>query len=144
MNVDEEINSLLDKCEAAQTKIKWLIKHRSKLVDLPAFGASGIDQLDFDNLSHKQVIGVIRAMGGKWKKTPSPNASNRINYETEIDGIAVRCWQGEPPPSCKLIEVEEHVPEQVIPAHTVKRMKMSCHPELPAVIATAQAKAVAL
>ena len=108
-----------------QKRIEWLVEHQKELEKLPD-GGFYTGGLDFDHLPHKEIVKVIRALGGKWTKE-SVN-ENKITYATEIDGLQVRCWSGEPPPSCKLVEVEEHVPEKVIPAHTVKKTKLVCSP----------------
>ncbi len=142
MNVEKHLQRLCEQIVDCRNRARWLIEHSVKLGDIPEISPSGGSNIDFDNLPHKEVIKVVRAFGGKWKKIPSPSKVGRIDYEATIDGVAIRCWQGEPPPSCKLIEVEEHIPEQVIPAHTVKKLKMSCHPSLEAQITTAQEKAV--
>ncbi len=139
MNVDNEIKQLMDECAVRQERIKWLMKHRDKLADAPKISWYG-NQVDFDHLTHKEVVKVVRKFGGKWNKTATAVAG-KINYQTEIEGTIVRCYEAEAPPSCKLIEVEEHVPEKIIPAHTVKKLVMKCHPDVGAVIATAAAKA---
>lgn len=125
MNVSSEIKALHGQIRDLQKRVEWLIEHQTSLEKLPdgAFYSGG---LDFDRLPHKDIVQVIRTLGGKWKKEPVNE--NKITYATEIDGLQVRCWSGEPPPSCKLVEVEEHVPEKVIPAHTVKKTKLVCNP----------------
>ncbi len=84
-------------------------------------------------MPHKEIVQAVRAIGGKWQKSlnTSYGESPKIDYVTELDGVQVRCWAGEPPPSCRIVEVEEHVPAQVIPAKVVKVRKMVCTPELP-------------
>lgn len=141
MDIKAEIERLREECAERRAKMKWLIAQQDKLKDLPPCTWAG-EVLDFDNLKHAEVIKVVRALGGKWAKTPNSHTAGAIDYNGELAGKRVRCWAGEAPPSCRLIEVEEHVPEKVIPAHTVKKMVMKCHPEIGAVIATAAAKAV--
>jgi hypothetical protein len=80
-------------------------------------------QIDFDRLTHEQVISVIKALGGKWDKTPD-DVGDRINYQTTINGITIRMWQGEPPPNCKIVEYCEEVPAQ--PARMVTKRKLQC------------------
>lgn len=127
MNVEAEIRRLRDECADRRKKIKWLVEHQKQLANTGVeVGSCVSDRVDFDNLPHKKVIAVIRALGGKWSKEPA--GDNRINYEAEIGGMKVRCWQGEPPPSCRIVEVEETVPEVVIPAHVKKVRKMICRP----------------
>lgn len=125
MNVTQEIKKLHEQIAQAQKNVEWLLEHQKVLETLPEgeFYSGG---LDFDRLPHAETVKVIRALRGKWKKEPVNE--NKITYETTVDGLQVRCWSGEPPPSCKLVEVEEHIPEKVIPAHTVKKTKLVCSP----------------
>lgn len=125
MNVKETIGGLHRQIQDLQKRVEWLLAHQKELESLPdgAFYSGG---LDFDRLPHKDTVKVIRALRGKWAKEPANE--NKITYTTTIDGMQVRCWSGDPPPSCKLVEVEEHVPEKVIPAHTVKKTKLVCSP----------------
>lgn len=78
--------------------------------------------LDFDRLSHDEVIAVIGAMGGKWNKTPGEDAA--IHYETEKNGITIRMWNGQPPPNCKIVEVLETIP--AVPERVVTKRKLVC------------------
>lgn len=136
MNVTAEIERIGEEIKTRVERIKWLKKHRTKLEPLPnASRSSPSGGMDFDNLSHADVVKVIKALGGKWKKLPAHN--NTIDYETEVNGTRIRCYQGQPPPSCKIIEVEEFVPEQIIPASIRKVKKMVCAPEVGAIIASA-------
>lgn len=137
--ISEQMERLRQEIRDRVDRLTWLKRNQSKLVDLPPVSTScptGI--VDFDNLEHKDVVKVIRAFGGKWKKTPA--SDNTINYEGEFAGVKIRCYAGQPPPSCKIIEVEEHVPEQIIPASVRKVRKMVCLPEVGAVIALAAQK----
>lgn len=129
MNVDLEIKNLIEANKRNHEKIRWLRKHRAQLEPVPLQGQMyGDHNVDFNLLPHADVIKVIRAVGGKWKKTLNTSADKkpRIDYETEVDGYRIRCWAGEPPPTCRLVEVEEEIPEQVIPAHKIKKVKMVC------------------
>lgn len=141
MNTDDQIKELLKKMRSIAQRIRWLRAHKTQLTDLPPVSGSSPDgAIDFDNLPHKEIVKVIRHFGGKWKKTPASGVVGKIDYETEIDGVRIRCWSGEPPPSCKIVEVEELVPEQIIPASVRKVRKMVCQPSLAATIAQAQDK----
>lgn len=138
MKVDTEIETIQKHIKDLRNRIKWLRSRRKILETLPAAGVFS-NQVDFDCLPHKEVIKVIRALGGKWKKEPNSADKTRIDYIQEIDGVTVRCWKGEPPPSCRLVEVEEQVPELVIPAHTKKVLKMICTGEEPVAVAISRA-----
>jgi len=125
MNVEEKIEILKAQIRKAGKQIRWFRKYGEQFKSLPDgtyYGAA----VDFDGLSHDQVIKVIRALGGKWKKSLNLSSEGRVDYQTEIDGQVVRCWRGQPPPSCKIVEVEELVPAVNIPARIVKVKKMIC------------------
>lgn len=137
MNIDEEIKEIVSQIRTLGQRIRWLRRNRARLEKVAKQGNLFGGRLDFDRLSHKEVIQTIKAIGGKWKKTPG-HEPGKIDYTTEIEGVEVKCWAGEPPPSCRIIEVEELIPEVTIPAHTKKVRKMVCAPELPAQIAIAR------
>lgn len=144
MNIDTEIQSLKGQIKTIRERIKFLTSRKKILKKLPEGSFCG-HSLDFDGMNHAQVIQVIKHLGGKWRKSETlssnPEHKGRIDYVAQIDGVQVRCWAGEPPPSCRLIEVEEHVPEQVIPAHTRKIKKMICSgKDEPLVVALARAQ----
>jgi hypothetical protein len=140
MNVTEVIAELRTQVKELIARIEWLETNKAKLETINATRVTGYSNLmDFDHLPHAEVIKVIRAFGGKWTKTPADN--NTIHYETTLpDGKRIRCFQGQPPPSCRIIEVEEHVPAVTLPATTRKVKKMICSPEMGAVMAHAAAK----
>lgn len=128
MKIDQPLARLTSQIQNLQRMYDWLRAHAEQLEQLPEaylFGLS--DSFDFDNLTHDEVIKVIQTLGGKWDKKQSASNSARIDYTATIDGILVRCYQGEPPPSCKLVEVEEDVPEvPAQPATKRKVLKLVC------------------
>jgi hypothetical protein len=71
--------------------------------------------LDFDRLTREQSLRVISTLAaGRWKKSVNDSLPETIDYETQIDGLRVRLWSAGPPDSCRVIEVEEIVPETKI------------------------------
>ena len=143
MNVQEQVEALLDEIRERTKKIRWLRRNQAKLEKAPGGRFCG-EYLDFDYLPHKRTIEVVRTIGGKWKKTVASNGdNNKIDYATELEGVKVRVYAGDPPPSCRIVEVEELVPELVVPAHVKKVRKMVCNPELSALIATARKEPLA-
>jgi hypothetical protein len=134
--VDAQIQALREQVRDITKRIDWLVQQRELMLKLPKGNFCG-SLLDFDNLPREDVVKVIRAMGGKWDK--EPGSGNTITYvrKEPFKDVRVRIWQGQPPPSCKIVEVDEHVPEVVIAAHTRKVRKMVCHPEPGAYIAQA-------
>lgn len=114
MNVQDEIDRLKEQIANKNSHIKWLEKHRAKLESLPPASINDfIGWLDFDNLSHELVMEVVKGFGGKWEKCVSFGSQDRIDYSTWFDGFRVRCYAGQPPPACKIVEVEELVPASV-------------------------------
>lgn len=143
MNIESQIGILKYQMEGLRKRIAFLRKKSKVLKALPEGTFCGAS-LDFDKLSHPEVIKVVRTLGGKWRKSETicsdSSLKGRIDYQTEIDGVAVRCWAGEPPPTCRIVEVEETVPEQVIPAHTRKVRKLICTgKDEPLIVALARA-----
>src|SRR5207244_1382037 len=80
-------------------------------------------QIDFDKLSHPEIVRVIQTFPGTWSKTPSGEASGiRIDYHSQFDGMKLRCWAGEAPPNCKIIEETVEVPAQPATTRTVRKL----------------------
>lgn len=137
MNVDNEVKRIGGEIRQRVEFIRWLRRNRQKLEAVPEGATFWNGRLDLNTPKHEETVKLIRAVGGKFKKEPGCNPHS-IDYTGELDGIPVKAWCGEPPPSCRIVEVEELVPETLIPAHIVKRKKMVCSPELPAQIAIAR------
>lgn len=126
------IKEKISEIEQLRIFIEWIGLHAEKLDRLPHF-TLWENQIDFDCLPHDQVIAVIKEFGGKWEKFVH---GDKINYRATISGMKVRCWRGEPPPNCKVVEVEEFVPEipevpavPAIPAGVRKVRKLVCSGE---------------
>jgi len=119
-----EILERLDRQKKQIEKIEaFVLAHREQLnalnLDMVSYGS----QIDFDTLSHPEIIRVIQAFPGTWVKKPSNESSGtRIDYETEFDGMKLRCWAGEPPPSCKIVEETVEVPAQPASTRTVRKL----------------------
>lgn len=128
MNTYEKLKNQLNREQMElDSKFKFLNELEDKLTKLELEAMLYSVGIDFDRLTHEQVIKVMVAFqGGKWTKTPNYNGQS-IDYELPLlDGNRIRCWAGEPPPSCKIIEVEELVPEHVFPATTRTVRKLQC------------------
>ena len=124
MNVEIEIKRLQAQIAAASKRIKWIKKRQKLLEQLPEGSFCG-STLDFDKLPHKDTIQVIKQLGGKWKKSPNNvvDGGHKIDYVAEVDEVRVRVWAGEPPPSCRIVEVEEIIPAHTIPEQHVPEQK---------------------
>lgn len=115
---DQAIKDAHVKIEELLKFINWLQKHKALLDLLPFQPVFVSNHCDFDCLPHDGVLQVIKAFNaGKWLKTPNGEAT--VDYETEIDGMIVRCWHGEPPPSCKIVEEQVLVPARL---ETVRKL----------------------
>jgi len=126
--IDHEIKKLCRQIRTMANTVRWLRSRKRVLENLEANSESlqvyGESNVDFNHLTHAEVIKVVRAFGGKWKKTPVGNGL--VDYETNIDGVRVRCYGGKPPPNCRIVEVEEVIPARVIPEQRIKVKKMIC------------------
>lgn len=132
-----EINGILEK---AKKKLQNL-QNRIAFIELyrAAFEEAGVTPhifdgycqdetyIDFNFLTHAETVAVIRAVGGKFKKDYK---EGKIDYTTKIDDFTVRIYNGQPPPSCKLVEYEVEVPAKIIPARTEKKFKLECQTPL--------------
>lgn len=146
MKVQDTIKELREQITELETRIKWLENHEKVLENLPEGSYCG-GTLDFDALPHEKVIQVIRKLGGKWSKSKNDVAPGEIgqgiDYVTTIDGMRVRCWAGQPPPSCRWVEIEEVIPAQVIPAKVIPEQrrvvkKLICTGDDPLLVSMAQ------
>ena len=144
MNVENEIKAAMDGVDARLKLVRWLVAHWQQLQAMPEGSFSGTStQVDFDNLSHGDAIKVIRAFGGKWGKKKNYSDQTAVDYERteKVDGVTIRCWKSCPPPSCKIVEVDEVIPEHVVAAKTIKKRVMVCPGAEPVVLAVANAQA---
>lgn len=125
MNTKEKLkNRLIEQIEALQTNLAAL-EEVEGLEELELEASFYGNQIDFDNISHENVVKVMRALkAGKWHKAPAENAA--VHYTSTVSGVSIRCWNGVPPPNCKIVEYLEDVPEQIIPAKTVTKRKLVC------------------
>ena len=81
--------------------------------------------IDFDNLKHDQIVTALKLWPGKWNKEYTDTA--RITYTLKGDDFMVRCWNGEPPPNCKLVKEIITIPSRYVPEHTEERLKLVCN-----------------
>lgn len=104
----------------------WLILNRDRVNKLDPcpeiFESANGWFLDLNYLSHEEVMNVIQIFPGKWDKELNGERINYINREAKV-----RCYAGQPPPSCRLVEVEVEIPPQ--PARKEKRFKLVCKEE---------------
>lgn len=124
MNIKQSIIALINK--EIQQRQELLAKVEAaeigdcELEGEPTVYSSG--QIDFDRLSHPEVIKVIQAIPGKWDKEPSSEGT-RINYSTKRGDLTFRCWAGEPPPNCKIVELLVTIPAQPETVRTVRKLQ---------------------
>lgn len=124
--IDDHIESLNKSLNQAYYVRTFVLEHLATFDSLPESNLCG-DYIDFDNLPHEQVMEVIRSFPGRWKKVPR---EGKIDYSitlrnasrtTGLYEIKIRCYSGEPPPNCKVVYEDVHVP-----ASTVRRAKLVC------------------
>lgn len=118
------LNTLNYELNQIQDKINWVILNKEKLdtLDSDEFAISIVGMgIDFDNLSHEKVIKLVQLFPGKWDKEP---CGHRVHYTLQQGNFRLRCYAGEPPPNCKIVEVEEVIPAQ--PERIEKRRRLVC------------------
>lgn len=111
--IEQEIQTLKDKI----TKIQQ-VEFGDLEIEAQHFG----EYIDFNELPHEKVIEVIKNIGGKWNKEPATDGT--VHYSTEKNGYKIRCYKGQPPPNCKVVEVLETIPAQ--PERVVTVRKLVC------------------
>lgn len=109
-----------------QVYIAFLEEHKDKIARVGTVPNFWQDNCDFDALERPQLLIALKEFPGKWNKHPN-YLDDGINYclEGKVSDLNVRCYNGEPPPSCKIEETVEYkiVPERV--ERVVKR-KIVC------------------
>lgn len=125
--IDNEIQKAQTWLQKLSDLRYWIECRAEAFKDLPEYSIYDFG-IDFDNLPHSDVMKVVKAFPGKWEKKLSPlSGVPRIDYEITDEGFKIRCWKGEPPPSCKLVKKTVQVPEQIIPAHEQETVELVCH-----------------
>ena len=89
--------------------LRFIEDHRETLVKLnlrPSIFTSydGVSYVDFDRLERPDVLRVIKAFPGKWSKSPGWDGGLNYTNDKPVDGCKVRCYNGEPPAGCKIVE----------------------------------------
>jgi len=122
-----EILERLDRDAKNLQRVKeFIVRNKEKLDALGFDIGNYFGGIDFDMLTHSEIVRVIQAFPGTWEKRPSAaaTADPRIDYSTTYDGLKLRCWAGQPPPNCKIVEETVEVPAQ--PATKKTGRKLVC------------------
>lgn len=126
-NIDNTILELNKSLNWSYYARAFVLEHLATFDQLPDATCFGT-YIDFNSLPHDQVMEVVKAFPGRWKKEPDGNG--KIHYSitlrnsskvTELIEIVIRCYSGEPPPNCKVI-----YEDVLVPARTERRAKMIC------------------
>lgn len=105
------VRSLRLRIQNLQLKLEWLIKHQAVLEPMGLTTIMPLDStMDIDNPTREQVVAIIQALPGEWKKELNGSNPTKIDYSARIGGQTVRLWCSPPPPSCKIVEREMIVP----------------------------------
>lgn len=122
-SIDEQVRCLSKQAQQLTEAREWVEQNSHRFENLPnamIWGYSPVT-IDFDRLSHSQVMQVVMAFGRPWQRNAN---SDRIDYIHPVnDKLRIRCWAGEPPPNCRI----EYTTE-IIPARSVRRAKIVCQP----------------
>lgn len=136
--IERLIEKLHDEIRDRERRIGFLQSMADKFegVELATEPSFSCGSLDFDFLPHKDIVKVVRAIGGKWNKRPAAAAahdsskSGRVDYLRTIGEFEVRCWAGDPPPNCKVVEEVVVIPQQIIPEQRKVVKKLVCKPAI--------------
>lgn len=110
--INETIATMERELKERKTTLAWVKKHRHLFDELGITGQFWGASVDFNCLPHNQVVKVMRTFkAGKWDKRPSAQDA-RVDYTATFDGKTIRCYAGEPPPSCHIVEELVMVPSR--------------------------------
>jgi len=128
MNTQEAIARIDRQIELLNVQRAVLVALAAKLQELNEEIHISIcgDHIDFDNPTRAQAVKLMTHLAvGKWHKEEGPS-QDTINYihDGAGSGVKLRLYAAEPPPSCRIVEVEEIIPAQ--PEQIVKRRKLVC------------------
>ncbi len=101
--------------------VEFIEKHRSIFEEHLVAPTHYPQSVDIDNPSREDALALMKAFGGKWTK--NVNGVN-VDYWQKIGDAIVRLWSTPPPPSCRVVEVEEIVPAK--PEEKVIRKRLVC------------------
>lgn len=132
INVKSPTQCAMERLEAEIDKklafLNWLRKNAARIDELGLEPSFACDKVDFDFLSHADVVRVMQAFpAGKWNKELAGASEGKIHYEAVYCGIPIRCYAGEPPPHCQVVDEEVIIPAQ--PERKEIRKKLVCKPE---------------
>lgn len=131
MNIADQVETLKERIRQAERQIAALTRMAELLPHIEEAPDAYADQLDFNRLPRASVVAVMQGLAaGKWTRTVSTADDGTLDYtnETMFPGVKVRLWAAEPPPSCRVVECEELVPEHVVPAQRKIVKKVICEP----------------
>lgn len=79
--------------------------------------------IDWDSCDRAQFDQIRRLFppGLRWQRSVCGANPEHLDYETQYKGFRFRCWNAEPPASCKVIWEEV-----VIPKHVARKPKIVC------------------
>lgn len=113
----EVIAIMTEELRQREALLDWVKRNAERLDALSVQPKFWEGQLDFDCLPHAEILLVMKSFPcGKWNKELM---GERVNYVGQYDGMTIRCWAGEAPPSCKIVEEKVLIPERW---ETVRRL----------------------
>lgn len=124
--LDAQIYELNKQVAWAYYARAFVLEHLATFDLLPDATLAG-NIIDFDNLKHEQVMEVVKAFPGRWRKEPN---GSTIHYSitlrntsktADLCEIVLRCYAGEPPPNCQIVYEDVHIPAQI-----VRKARMVC------------------
>lgn len=130
--VEQKIEWLRQDRRRITEHISWLIRHHDILNAIGIVPSRFVDSVDFNNPNRQQILEIIKAFPGTWRKSINDWEKERMDYvrdEKDDSGVTLRIYAGDLPPCCKLVEEWVDVPAQ--PATRQLRKVVKCPDPLP-------------
>lgn len=129
--VDQKIEWMTKERDRITEHLEWLKANRDLLNRIGLAPSRFFEYIDFNNPTRTQILEIIKAFPGTWRKSLNDSHKERMDYvrEEPAGNIVFRIWAGELPPSCKLVEEWVDVPAQ--PATRMLRKVVKCPEPLP-------------
>ena len=120
--VESVLQTIRDHVARLQAMENFVLKH-SDFLESYNFDTL-CQKVDFNQATRLEIIAIMYYFTGKWSKE---YLGTQLNYIQVIDGVTVRIYDAELPPSCKIVDEIIDIEAVTIPARTEVRKKIVCN-----------------